>query len=120
MKTIDQKLDKLSEDVIELRVAFVKQEANYEKAIEILDRLTDSVVEHVRRSDQIEELVEQHKAYNDVQLEKLKHESEKELLKLQSDLSQKKSNDRMIWVVLMAIGGVILGLHELGILEKLF
>lgn len=109
MSNIETKLDKLAEDVVELKLAFVKQEANYEKAIEILERLTESVVEHVRRSDNIEELVKLNKA-----------SVELELVSLQAELEKKKSNDRMIWLTLCAVGVIILGLHQLGILTRLF
>lgn len=116
----EQKLDKLAEDLTEMKIAFVKQEANYEKAVEILERLSASVVEHIRRTDALEAVVELSKHEQSVDLEKLKTDNQMKLMALQAELDKKKETDKMIWIVLTAVGGFTLALNELGILQKLF
>lgn len=116
----ENKLDKIADDITDLKVALVNQENNYKTAVDILDRLTKSVEEHIRRTDALEALVALTKHEQDVDLEKMKLDNQLKLMTLQADIDKKKSNDRMIWTVLVAVGGVIMALHQLGILQKLF
>lgn len=104
-----EKLDKISENIVELKVAMAKLDANYGKAVEILDRLTVSVEEHIRRTDALEEMI---------MLEQKKNELA--IVKINAELEKKKSNDKMVWTVLVAVGAIILGLNQLGVLQKLF
>lgn len=104
MKNIEDKIDDIQQDITEIRIALVKHEANYDKAVNILDRLTSSVEHHIERTDKLQELVQT-----------LKNDQ----LTIAAKLEKKKSNDQMIWMTLVAVGTIIIGLKELGILDKL-
>ena len=90
------KIDKILDDVTELKIVAVKQEINMELITKILDRLTLSVEEHVKRSDNFE----------------------KGLAFVGQDLQNKKDRDLLIVAVLGALGAVLLFLKEFGILDK--
>ncbi len=114
----DAKLDRISEDVIELKIIGAKQSV-------ILERLTESVELHVKRSDALEDL------YAMVREEQIKIKAEHDLTKtlLEANIAaqevriNEKSN--LMWntisttfYTLSALGAVLLALHELGFLEK--
>lgn len=82
----ENKLDKIQEDVTEIKVSLA--ETNI-----ILKMNTESLVEHVKRTTLNEERI--------------------------SVLEDRDSQYRGAWLALVAIAGIILGLHQLGILQKL-
>lgn len=98
MYMIDEKLDKIRDDVVELKVTSARQDESLQRITEILDRLTSSVEEHVKRSDNTDKMV----------------------ALLQAELEHKKQNDKTVLTVLAAVGAVFLALKQLGILDKLF
>jgi len=57
MKEIKDKLDTLSSDVQEIKLNVVKLESSYDNANHILDRLTTSVEHHIKRTDELQDLV---------------------------------------------------------------
>lgn len=115
----DSKLDKISEDIVELKVISGRQS-------EILERLTESVEHHVKRSDTLEDL------YAMLREEQLKLKSEQELTKqlLAANIAaqEARANEKAnlitntlntIFYTLSAVGAVLLALHEFGVFEKL-
>lgn len=58
----NNKFDKLTDVVNDLKIQVAKQDLNFEHLNDILLRLTESVEIHVRRSDNLEELVSLYKA----------------------------------------------------------
>jgi hypothetical protein len=113
------KIDKISEDIIELKVISAQQNV-------ILERLTESVEHHVKRSDTLEDL------YAMLREEQLKLKSEHDLTKalLEANIAaqEAKANAKtnLLWntiktvfLTLCGVGTFLLALHELGILEKL-
>lgn len=97
MSTLE-KIDNIKDDITDLKVILARLDENLKKNTEILDRLTASVEEHVKRSDSLEQMV---------------------LLDKQ-DLQNKKDSDKLIWTVLCAVGVVLLALEKLGVFNKLF
>lgn len=95
---LDEKIDKLAEAINEINVTMARQEVNLKNNTDHLDRLTGSVEEHVKRSDN----------------------TDKAVALLQANLENKKDTDKMILTVLTAVGAVLLALKELGIFDKLF
>lgn len=113
---LNYKIDKIVEDVNDLKITSAKLEINHQKTNEILERITDSVEYHIKRSDKLEELVGLIKTeHNNLILSQEFNKKE-----LENKIENKKNNDKLIWVVLAAVGAIILGLNELGILSKLF
>lgn len=94
---LHERIDAMAKDVVDLKVVAAKQEVNLAKSNEILDRLTSSVEEHVKRSDA----------------------TDKAVALLQASLENKKENDKLVLTVLAGVGAVLLALKELGILDKL-
>ena len=95
---MEKKIDNIREDITDLKVVLARQGEILKQNTEILSRLTDSVEEHVKRSDTLEQIL---------QLDK-------------QDLQNKKDADKLIWTVLCAVGVIFLSLKELGIFDKLF
>lgn len=102
---VESKIDNIVEDVNEVKIAITKLEGSYDRSMQILDRLTVSVEHHIKRTDVLQDMLG---ALNLEQaLTKQKIENE-------------KSKNKLIYVVLAFVGTVILGLKQLGILDKLF
>ena len=91
------KLDKLTDDMTDLKVIITRQEANMENMAKILERLTASVEEHVDRSN--------------------KFETGLSLLRQKVDNNESKLP--LVLSVISAIGAAFLFLKQLGILDKL-
>lgn len=104
MEIIQKKLDNIVSEVNEMKVSMVKLEANYDKSIDILDRLTSSVEHHIRRTDELQDL--------SVDL-KLQIELTKQ------DLQNKKDRDKLILTVLSVVAAIVLGLKEVGLFDIL-
>lgn len=98
MSVLKQNFEKIKDDINDIKIAIVKIEQNIETNNDILDKLTITVEEHVRRSNAIESMV---------------------LLDKQA-LENKKDSDKLIWAVLCAVGVIFLAFKQLGILDKLF
>ncbi len=94
---VTDKIDNIREDITDLKVIAARLDENLKQNNEILDRLTSSVEEHVKRSDNLEQMV---------------------LLDKQA-LQNKIDSDKLIWTVLCAVGVIFLALKELGIFDKL-
>lgn len=94
----NDKLDNIKEDITDLKVVMARLDENLKMNTEILDRLTASAEEHVKRSDSLEQMV---------------------ILDKQ-DLKHKKDQDKLIWTVLCAVGTVLHVFKEFGIFDKLF
>ena len=105
MDRIESKIDNIVEDVHEVKIALTKLEGDYARSMQILDRLTDSVEHHIRRTDQLQELLG--KFNTDQQL-------------LNQKIEDSKARNKLIYMVLGVVGTIILGLKQLGILDKLF
>ena len=110
--SIDLKIEKIAEDVNDIKVTMVKQELN-------LANLTKSVEHHIKRTDDLQILVTSVKNDHDT----FKHYSE-----LQDKVNNERTSykTKAIWLVLKTIlttlttaGALILALHELGILDNL-
>lgn len=95
---MEDKIDKLAEAINEVNITMARQEVHLKNNTDHLDRLTSSVEEHVKRSDN----------------------TDKAVALLQANLENKKDNDKLVLTVLAAVGAVLLALKELGILDKLF
>ena len=104
MEHIEKKLDNIVSEVNEMKISMVKLESNYDKSIDILDRLTTSVEHHIKRTDELQDL--------SVDL-KLQIELTKQ------DLHNKKDRDKLILTVLSVVAAIVLGLKELGLFDIL-
>jgi hypothetical protein len=102
-------LEKLAEDVVELKVSSKETEVTLKHNTQVLERLTDSVEEHVARSNRLEDLMG--------------------LVRAEVKLSEKKVDNhikvvtliaKVIFYTLAGVGSTILGLYQMGILSKLF
>lgn len=117
MENNGNKLEKLNDTVQDLKVQMARQEVNFERLNEILARLTESVEIHVKRSDNLEELVTLFKQDLDDKLNKDKEESisnlHAELLPIKSHISFVKG---AIWMIGAVIGLMAL-LHQFGLLK---
>lgn len=105
MDRMELKIDSIVEDVNEVKITITKLESSYERSMHILDRLTDSVEHHIRRTDELQDMMN-------------KFNTQQELFK--QKLEDDKSRHKLIYVVLGVVGTIILGLKQLGILDKLF
>lgn len=117
---------KISNDIAELKTLIQKQEFSISTIMSTLERLTDSVVTHVKRSDAIEDLVGILKE----ELENLRteHDLARTLLVARIDAEKVSTDNKseLLWTVLRtvlytlsSVGAVLLALHELGILDKI-
>lgn len=111
-QNLNDKVDKIAEDVNELKIGMAKLDISYEKTNEILERITESVEYHIKRSDKLEELVALIKEEH-IQLKNNQEATEKKI-------DTKTDSIKLIMYVLATVGAIILGLNELGILQKLF
>ena len=113
------KIDKIYDDLTELKISSVKQN-------EILERLTESVEYHIKRTDALEDLHAILK--EDMIRARAEHELTKTLLTANIQSQKDKATHKnelltktltTILSTLIAVGGFLLALHELGILKKL-
>lgn len=98
----NNKLEKLSDSVNELKIHVARQDVNFERLNDILSRLTDSVEIHVKRSDTMEEL-----------LRLYKEEMSEELTPIKNHMAFVKGASWM----LSGVVAVVVILHELGLLK---
>lgn len=111
-QNLNDKVDKIAEDVGDLKVAVAKLDISYEKTNEILERITESVEYHIKRSDKLEELVALIKEEH-IQLKNNQDATEQKI-------ESKTDSIKLVMYVLATVGAIFLGLNELGILKKLF
>jgi hypothetical protein len=98
----NNKFDKLTDIVNELKIQVAKQDLNFEHLNAILLRLTESVEIHVRRSDNLEELVSLYKT-----------DMLKEIDPIKSHISFIKG---VLWTI-SGVGGVVVVLSQIGIVK---
>lgn len=96
--SILNKIDNIKGDITDIKVSLARLDENLKKSNEIQDRLVASVEEHVKRSETLEQML---------------------ILDKQA-LQNKKDADKLIWLVLCAVGVIFLALKELGVFNKLF
>ncbi len=110
--SIDIKLEKIAEDIGDIKVTIAKQEV-------ILGGLAKSVEHHIKRTDTLQDLVTSVRNDHDL----FKNQSD-----LQNQINQERTSykTKYIWTVLKTIlatlsatGATLLALHELGILDNL-
>ncbi len=111
-QNLNDKVDKIAEDVNDLKVGMAKLDVSYEKTNDILERITESVEYHIKRSDKLEELVALIKEEH-IQLKNNQDSTEKKI-------ETKTDSIKLVMYVLATVGAIFLGLNELGILKKLF
>ncbi len=98
----------IMEALTHIKVNQAKHELHQDRMNEILEKLTESVEYHIKRSDNLEELVSLFKQDSDT--------------KLTAELEPIKSHINFIKGTAWALGivaAVIMGLHQMGILQKL-
>lgn len=120
---MENKIDKISDDISELRMLVAKQEFSISSINSTLDRLTESVIVHVKRSDAIQDLVGLLKE----ELSRLNSEHTLTKALLEAKIDAEKVSSQNMWdtlktvlYTLSSVGAVLLALHELGVLDKLF
>jgi hypothetical protein len=101
--------DSITESITEIKINQVKHEASQARMNEILAKLTTSVEYHILRSDNLEELVNLYK-------ENAEQNLANELAPIKSHISFIKGATATLAVV----GALIMALHQMGILQKLF
>lgn len=104
----DVKFAKLAEDIVELKVTVAKQEVNLENQSKILDRLTDSVELHIRRTAALEDLVEIVRSEIDSKIET-------EIKPIKTHIHFVKGAIWAAGIIITVIGA----LYKVGILQKL-
>lgn len=100
-----EKLDGIISDIHEVKINIVKLESNYDKSIEILDRLTLSVEHHIKRTDELQDIVARLNTQQELSEQRIDHEVGKV---------------KLVIMVLASLGATLLFLKEIGILNKLF
>lgn len=105
MKELNEKIDKLAEDIYEIKLNLIKFEHNYENSNNILDRLTASVEHHIKRTDELQNLTLEMKLQTTL---------------LKKDLDGSYLAVKFVIGTVAALGSLTLFLKELGILDKLF
>lgn len=103
-----EKLDQVITDIHEVKINIVKLESNYDRSVEILDRLTVSVEHHIKRTDELQDIVTKLNARQDLADQKL-----------DSEISNIKEKAALVLYVLGSIAATLLFLKEIGILDKL-
>lgn len=109
MKEFRGHLEKLAEDVVELKISSKETEMTLKYNTEILGELKDSVVEHVARSNRLEDmmgLVRKEVAISEA--------------KVQAHIKMVVVVTKVVAYTLTAVCGLILGLYQMGIITKLF
>lgn len=89
--TVEDKLDKIMEDIVEIKIDMARN--------------TDSLELHIKRSDMLESKLDQDYG-------KLED-------KIKPMISFYERSKGALWI-LVALGSILLGLKELGVLSKLF
>lgn len=105
----DVKFGKLADDIVELKVSVAKQEVNLTNQNKTLDRLTDSVELHIRRTAALEDMVELVRSEIDA--------------KIESEIKPIKTHVHFVKGAIWAAGIVITALGALyksGVLHKFF
>jgi hypothetical protein len=116
MDELKKKLDIINEDVTEIKIATARLEINYDNNNKILDRLTASVEHHIKRTDALEELVLELKS----QQERADLSIENKVSLLDRDLNNHIDKVKLTVYILTLLGAGLIGLKELGVLDKLF
>jgi predicted component of type VI protein secretion system len=101
-------MDNLNETITEIKIILTKHESNQERMNEILAKLTQSVEYHIKRSDNLEELVSRYKADSDI--------------KLTEQMQTIKTHIDFVKGAAYTVGLVVTAfvmLHQMGILQKL-
>lgn len=111
-QNLNNKVDKIAEDVGDVKIAVAKLEVSHDKTNDILERITESVEYHIKRSDKLEDLV----ASTNTEFISLRQQQ----LLMEERLNNKSDSVKLVMYVLAAVGAIVLGLNELGILQKLF
>ena len=101
-------MDNLNETITEIKIILTKHEANQERMNEILSKLTESVEYHIKRSDNLEELVSQYKYDSDQKL----------TVQMQTIKTHIGFVKGAVYTVGVAVGAIVT-LHQMGILQKL-
>jgi hypothetical protein len=108
-ENINQKLDLVIRDVNDIKVSQVRHESQQDHMNQILGKLTESVEYHIKRTDTLEELVSLYKSDSDTNLTK-------ELEPIKSHINILKG----ITYAVTAVGAILMALHQMGILQRLF
>ena len=106
---MEQKIQKLAEDLVELKISAKETEMILKHNTELLGELKDSVVEHVARSNRLEDmmgLVRKEVAISEA--------------KVQAHIKMVVVVTKVVAYTLTAVCGLILGLYQMGIITKLF
>lgn len=108
MSALESKVDRIVEDIGEIKVTIAKQEVN-------LCQLTKSVDYHIKRTDDLQEIVTQ-----------VSEANKKANLVVAAKVQAQSEKSKKLWFMiktvmstLAAVGSVLLALHELGILNNL-
>jgi uncharacterized coiled-coil protein SlyX len=109
MSNIEQKLDDLNDKIFDIKITQTKQEVHLARLNDLLSELNKSVDYHIKRSDTLEELVQAFKEDTDAVIKK-------ELAPINSHITLVKG---AMWT-LGIVGTLIMALHQLGILQRLF
>ncbi len=105
----DEKFQRIADDITILKVTLAKQEVNSQNYNKLLDRLTESVEIHVKRSNAIEELVELVRTETATKIET-------EILPIKAHIHFIKG----AMYALGLLGAGLMALKSLGILDKIF
>jgi hypothetical protein len=105
----EEKFLRIADDITELKVTLAKQEVNAENSNKILDRLTESVETHVRRSAALENLVELVRSETAAKIES-------EILPIKAHVHFVKGAIYTLGI----LGALLMALQQLGILQKIF
>lgn len=109
MKHLENKIDKILEDLSEVKIVQAKHTILHEKNTQDLER-------HILRTDLAEARIEM-LTKADVEL---KEELLVEISPIKSHVHAVDAGIKVLIWTLTAIGAIVLGLKQLGILEKLF
>lgn len=105
----DEKFQRITDDITELKVILGKQEVNLGNSNRILDRLTDSVEIHIKRTDTLEDFIR-------LIREETKQDIENEIKPIKAHISFVRGAIYAFGI----FGTLLVALKELGILQKLF
>lgn len=109
MKTLENKIDKILEDLNEVKVVQARHTVLHEKNTEDLEK-------HILRTNLAEERIEMLTQAD----AELKNEILQEISPIKSHVHAVNVGIRVLIWTLTAVGAILLGLNELGILGKLF
>lgn len=109
MKNLENKIDKILEDLNEIKIVQVRHSILHEKNTEDLER-------HILRTDLAEDRIEMLTKYDS----ELRQEILNEIMPIKSHVHAVNITIKVIVWTITTIGAILLGLNELGILTKLF